>query len=155
MADQDTLIERIEALGSTPVGKLRAEWQRLHGHPPPDGLGRSLLARGIAYRWQEAEHGGLATGTVRELARLAQQLERSGDLDVERQLSLKMGTRLIREWHGRTCRVMVLDEGFEYEGLRFASLTQIARHITGTNWSGPRFFGLRTRSSAPDRPAHA
>lgn len=67
------------------------------------------------------------------------------DLDVERQLSLKIGTRLVREWHGRTCHVTVLEEGFLFEDRRYASLTQIARAVTGANWSGPRFFGLRQR----------
>ncbi len=148
MPDPCTLEQRIDALANTGVAKLRTEWQRLHGHAPPNGLGRSLLARGIAYRWQETVHGGLTSARVRELARLALQLERSGDLHVERQLSLKTGTRLVREWHGRTVHVMVLEEGYEFEDRRFASLTQIARHVTGTNWSGPRFFGLRHRTRA-------
>ena len=155
MTDQLPLTQRIEALTSTPVAALRAEWERLHGHAPPAGLGRSLLTRGIAYRWQERVHGALTSATVRELARLAKQLERSGELNVERQLSLKTGTRLVREWHGRTVNVMVVEDGFEYEQRRFASLTHVARHITGTNWSGPRFFGLRQRARPVADQHHA
>jgi hypothetical protein len=75
--------------------------------------------------------------------RHADQLTRSGDLDVECQLSLKTGTRLVREWHGRTCHVAVLENSFLYEDQQYASLSQIARVVTGTKWSGPRFFGLR------------
>jgi hypothetical protein len=86
---------------------------------------------------------------------LADQLARSGDLDVERQLSLKKGTRLVREWQGRTYQVMVLDEGFLFEERRYASLSQIARDVTGTKWSGPRFFGLRQRSRGNSEGATA
>ncbi len=90
--DLDT---RIASLPSFSAAKLRLEWERVHGHPPPQGLGASLLARGIAYRLQEQAYGGLSPTLQRELARLAQQLERFGELDVERQLKLKTGTRLV------------------------------------------------------------
>ena len=138
-----------------PVATLRRVWEQAHGTPPPPGLGRELLTRGISWKAQEQLHGGLPPALRRELARLADQLERSGDLDVERQLSLKTGTRLVREWHGRTCHVTVLEQGFLFEDRRYASLTQIARDVTGTNWSGPRFFGLRQRSRIPSGGAQA
>jgi len=131
-----------------PVATLRRLWEQAHGVPPPQGLGRELLARGISWKEQEKLHGGLPPALKRELTRLAEQLGRSGDLDIERQLSLKTGTRLVREWHGRTCHVMVLDDGFLFEDRRYASLTQIARSVTGVKWSGPRFFGLRPRTKA-------
>ena len=99
--------------------------------------------------------GAAPSALTRELYRLAEQLERSGDLDVERQLSLKTGTRLVREWHGRTCHVTVLEEGFLFENRRYASLSQIARAVTGARWSGPRFFGLRQRFRTPDSGAVA
>lgn len=114
------------------------------------------MLRGIAYKLQEQAYGGMPPALRRELARLAAQLERSGDLDVERQLKLKTGTRLVREWHGRTCYVTVLEQGFLFEDRCYASLSQIARHVTGTKWSGPRFFGLRQRSRGTDAgDAHA
>lgn len=130
------------------VAVLRRQWEQAHGAPPPKGLGRELLGRGISWKAQEKVHGGFPPALKRELARLAEQLGRSGDLDVERQLSLKAGTRLVREWNGRTLHVAVLQDGFLFEDRRYASLTQIARTVTGTNWSGPRFFGLRQRSKA-------
>jgi hypothetical protein len=142
----------VDALGTMNADRLRQEWLQLYGVQPNPGLGPMLLRRGIAYRLQEEAFGELSPATIRTLARLADQLNRSGDLDVERQLSLKTGTQLVREWHGRTCHVTVLDEGFLYEDRQFASLSQIARVVTGTKWSGPRFFGLRPRPSSLSSP---
>jgi hypothetical protein len=127
---------------------LSAEWELLYGSAPPDKMSPDLLARGIAWKQQALSEGGVDPATSRELDRLAAQLDRSGDLDLERQMSLRAGTRLVREWHGRICRVLVLEEGFEFDGERYASLSQIARTITGTQWSGPRFFGLTQRRRA-------
>jgi hypothetical protein len=127
---------------------LSAEWTLFYSSAPPDRMSPDLLARGIAWKQQALSEGGVDPATTRELDRLATQLERSGDLDLERQTSLRSGTRLVREWHGRTCRVEVLDQGFEFDGERYASLSQIARTITGTQWSGPRFFGLTQRRRA-------
>ena len=135
--------------GIVPVATLRRQWEQAHGTPPPKGLGRELLARGISWKAQEKLHGGMPPALKRELDRLVDQLDRSGDLDVERQLSLKAGTRLVREWQGRTCHVTVLPDGFLFEDRRYASLSKIARSVTGTKWSGPRFFGLRRRTRTP------
>jgi hypothetical protein len=142
----DDLRLAIDALATLDSARLRIEWQRVYGTVPNKGLGPSLMRRGMAYRMQEQVYGGLSPATLRTLARLAEQLTKSGDLDVERQLSLKTGTRLVREWHGRTCHVTVLESSFLYEDQQYASLSQIARVITGTKWSGPRFFGLRQRA---------
>ncbi|MDB5712871.1 MAG: hypothetical protein JWO15_268 [Sphingomonadales bacterium] len=138
----------IDALTTMNSVELREVWHRVYGTVPNKGLGPSLMRRGIAYRMQEQVYGGLSPVTLRTLARLAEQLNKSGDLDVERQLSLRTGTRLVREWHGRTCHVTVLENSFLYEDQHYASLSQIARVVTGTKWSGPRFFGLRPRASS-------
>jgi hypothetical protein len=110
---------------------------------PPD-IGPDLLRRGIAYRLQERGQGSLTSSTRRDIER---QIKRLGKDDVEAVIapSLKPGTRLVRSWHGKMHQVLVLDDGFEFDGRRYASLTQIAGDITGTHWSGPRFFGLVTR----------
>jgi hypothetical protein len=71
-----------------------------------------------------------------------------GELDLERELQLKPGTRLVRQWHGQTYRVLVLDHGYQYADRHYQSLTPIAREITGAAWSGPRFFGLKRRGAA-------
>jgi hypothetical protein len=147
----EELSAAIDALAAMNSVQLRGEWHRVYGTLPNKGLGPSLMRRGIAYRLQEQVHGGLSPATLRTLVRLADQLTKSGDLDVERQLSLKTGTRLVREWHGRTCHVTVLENSFLYEDQQYASLSQIARVVTGTKWSGPRFFGLRQRSEPAAR----
>lgn len=131
--------ERIEALRSLDTAKLRREWQRVWKEPVPR-LGHDLLRRGIAWKLQEQEHGGLSRSCTRELERLARQIERGKPLGIER--VAKPGTRLVRQWRGRTYHVAVMDEGFLFEDRRYSSLTQIAQVITGTKWSGPRFFGL-------------
>ncbi len=137
----------LAGLATMTPAQLRAEWRRLHrGHPLPEGLSADLVARGVAWRTQERCHGGLPPARVRELARLAKQMRAGGCLDLERDLRLKPGTRLVRQWHGRTYRVLVLDHGYQYDGRHFQSLTRIAREITGAAWSGPRFFGLKRRT---------
>jgi hypothetical protein len=101
------------------------------------------MLREIAYKMQERACGGLAPAIKRRLRTLAADIEANGAGALPSALLLKPGTRLLREWGGKTHTVIVLDDGFEFEGERYQSLTQIARGITGAHWSGPRFFGLR------------
>jgi hypothetical protein len=127
---------------------VRAEWQGLFRSEPPR-ISRDLLLRGIAYRRQELQHGGLGKTTRRKLKTLAKMFQTTGRVGPDPGLALKPGARLVREWHGRTHTVTVTEEGFEYAGTSYASLTKIAKKITGAHWSGPRFFGLlRTRSNS-------
>jgi hypothetical protein len=126
---------------STP--ELQAEWRRLYRTDPPARLSRDLLLRGVAHRMQEREHGGLRIGLKRCLDRLAVEFDAKGPAEFGPAAVLKPGTRLVREWHGRAHAVIVLDDGFEYDGQQYRSLTRIATLITGTRWSGPVFFGLR------------
>ena len=126
---------------------LRATWREVYRKPAPD-VSPDLLRRGIAYRMQERIHGGLSPAVRKQITRLAHLLERSGDLTAPGEISLKPGTRLVRAWHGTTHHVLVCDEGFDYAGRHYRSLSQIAREITGTRWSGPRFFGLKTRNTS-------
>lgn len=136
-------IARLEHLA---IDGLRNEWRRLYQTSPPRRLSRDILLRGTAYRLQELAHGGLSKGTLRRL-----QSSTSEDLSnrkCRRPVSFKAGTRLIREWHGQTHTVIILEEGVEWQGQRYASLSVVAREITGARWSGPRFFGLRTGENA-------
>jgi hypothetical protein len=94
---------------------------------------------------QARVHGGLPAATTKAIDRAISQLEKTGEVGVQKNPSLKPGTRLVREWRGKTYHVLVLDDGFEHQGRRFSSLSKIVRAVTGTNWSGPRFFGLRKR----------
>jgi len=137
-----------------PVGRdgasleeLRREWHRLH-HSEPPRISRDLLIRAIGYRLQEIEHGGLGKSTRRKLKTLAKMFRTTGRIGPGSVLSLKPGARLVREWHGRTHTVTVTEDGFEYAGKSYPSLTKIAKKITGAGWSGPRFFGL-TPAGAP------
>ena len=140
----DTAISaEIFRLSALPLAELRAEWHRWHADVQmPKRLPRDLLVRTIAWKLQEKTFGGMSVSLVSRLDRLSRQMKRSGTLDIEREAHLKVGTVLVREWHGQTHRITALDEGFLYNGQTYASLSEIARAITGTHWSGPRFFGL-------------
>jgi hypothetical protein len=126
---------------SSSLDELRAEWRRLYRSEAPR-LSRDLLVRGIGYRRQEIERGGLGKSTRRKLQTITKALRSTGRVGPTPSLSLKPGARLVREWRGRTHTVTVTDEGFEYAGKHYSSLTKIAKKITGTHWSGPRFFGI-------------
>ena len=105
-------------------------------------ISRDLLVLALGYRLQEIEHGGLGKSTRRKLQTIAKALRTTGRVGPTPSLSLKPGARLVREWHGRTHTVTVTEDGFEYAGTSYPSLTKIAKKITGAHWSGPRFFGL-------------
>jgi Protein of unknown function (DUF2924) len=144
-ANAFALDERLAALGGLGLDQLRAEWRRLHRAAPPVRLSRDLLLRSIAHRLQEDAFGGLGPAARRRLAGLARGVAAQGKpTPAPAPVRLKPGTTLVREWHGRTHTVLVLaDGGFECQGRRYSSLTELARAITGARWSGPRFFGLR------------
>ena len=126
------------------LDELRREWRHLYKSDPPK-ISRDLLALGIAYRRQEIENGGLGKATIRKLQTLAKALHTTGRVGPTPSLTLKSGARLVREWHGRTHTVTVTEDGFDYAGTTYPSLTMIARKITGAHWSGPRFFGLMAK----------
>ncbi len=130
---------------SASLDELRREWRRLYHYDPPR-ISRDLLILGIAYRRQEIEQGGLGKATLRKLRTLAKSLRATGRVGPTPSLSLKPGARLVREWRGRTHTVTVTEDGFEYAGTLYPSLTKIAKRITGTHWSGPRFFGLEAKA---------
>lgn len=142
-AGSGELTERLAALGQLTPTDLRAEWRRLYRAHPPKRINRDLLELAVAWKLQEKALGGLGTAIKRQLSTLAQTMETTGDLVKPRAMKLRPGARLIREWHGETHDVLVLDDGFRWRGQHWRSLSVIAREITGTQWSGPRFFGLR------------
>ena len=135
------LSQRIVALNDLTAQQLRDEWRRLYRGQPPR-LSRDLLIRTIAYRMQELAYGGLSKATQRKLDALTKEQEVKGSIVITPDSSLRPGTRLVREWRGRTHTVVVMEDGFEYAAKTYPSLTKIAHTITGAHWSGPRFFGL-------------
>jgi hypothetical protein len=139
---------RIIALEALTTADLQIEWRRLYRAMPPTRLSRDLLIRGVAYKVQEQAHGGLRLGTKRRLHTLSEGAEQRGRSPATPAIVLKSGTKLVREWHRHAHTVRVLDDGFEYQGERYRSLTQIARRITGVHWSGPLFFGISKRRRA-------
>jgi len=130
-------------LAELPAEALKAEWARRYGAPAPN-LSPDLLRLGIGYKLQETKLGGVSRGTWTLLRQVA---ARAADGEKGKPLPRKLtpGTRLVRDWHGVGHTVIVLDQGFEYDGKHWNSLTAIAKAITGTPWNGPLFFGLAER----------
>ena len=116
---------------------LVERWVGLHGSPPIKTMTQDLLARGIAYEMQVRQLGGLTLAERKALGALAQGRSNPNPG------ALKAGTRLYRSWRGVTQEILVLEGGYSWRGKSYASLSGVARAITGTRWSGPRFFGLQ------------
>ena len=140
-----TELERaISALADLPRADLVERWQELYGCDPPKGTSMDFMVRAIAYEMQAECYGGLKPAVVRRLDRIAGGKSESAP----KTPALDPGARLVREWNGATHTVDVTDEGFEWRGETYGSLSAIAREITGAVWSGPRFFGLRRRTAS-------
>ena len=139
----DQLNRELTLLPLQPEEDLRARWRELYQSDPPQRFGREFLARAIAYRLQEQALGALKPAARRRLTRLAQ-TPVTGLIPPLRPLKIKPGTRLLREWHGQMHEVVVLERGVDYRGSRYRSLSEVARVITGSRWSGPLFFGLKS-----------
>ena len=145
----DAVLAQLAALKHAPASALKIKWRALFDTEPPPYNRRFLESR-LAYRIQELAHGGLKPATVEKLRVLAKQYDgkpgarrkiRSDNLPV-------VGTRLIREWQGVEHRVTVRDNGFEYQGRPYKSLSAIAREITKVRWNGWVFFGLKNNRGA-------
>ncbi len=142
-----SVTEQIATLTQLSLTDLRQGWRRLFRNEPPR-LSRDLMTRAIAHRLQEIAHGGLAKASERRLSALTEKLGVDGTIAPPPEARIKPGSRLVREWHGRTHTVEVTEDGFGYEGKSYRSLTKIAFDITGAQWSGPRFFGLTNRRAS-------
>ena len=125
------LKERLASLTQMGRSQLRKEWERICNRPAPS-LSTDLLRIGIAYQLQEKAQGALSRASLAEL-----KVAKAGSP------TIKPGTRLVRSWNGRTISVEVKEDGFVFEDRNYPSLSAIARDVTGSHWSGPRFFGLR------------
>lgn len=152
MRDDDNMqvLARLAALKEMSVRELKGEWAKLFGAEAPNNS-RPFLEQRLAYRIQELTFGGLSKPTRQMLDALADEVEgkkvrKSVIADPRNPV---IGTRLVREWNGVEHVITVLRDGFDWQGRRYKTLSAIARTITGTNWNGYRFFGLRpNRGSA-------
>lgn len=139
----DAVLTQLAALKSAPIADLKQKWRDLFDHEPPPYNRRFLESR-LAYRIQELAYGGLSKETVERLEAIADELDgkhgRKRSSLTNRPIA---GTQLIREWNGLEHCVTVRHSDFEYQGRPYTSLSAIAKHITGTQWNGLVFFGLK------------
>src|ERR1700736_4374832 len=131
------IAQALARLSELTIFELRGEWRRLHRMPPPMRLSRDLLIRGIAYKLQERAYGGLSKAAVRKLEQAAAGPPSRGAANPTQPVSLRPGTRLVREWRGVTHTALVHADGIEWRGHHYRSLSVVARKITGARWSGP------------------
>jgi hypothetical protein len=142
---QQAVDRLLEELPTMERKELLRHWRDLFDPVPNPALRREMLIPILAYRIQEKAFGGLKESTERKLRGLADQGV-AGEMSAQRSLRPKIGTRYVREHAGKLHEVTVLESGYEYEESTYSSLSEIARTITGTKWSGPAFFGLKRRA---------
>jgi hypothetical protein len=138
-----------------PIAQLRFKYREVYRGDPPKAFGPDLLRRSIAHRIQEKTYGGLSRSSQRLLDQMmkAYAAKPNGKIVLPRRI--KPGSVLVREWKGMSHRVMVLADGFAYDGETYSNLSEIAVLITGTRWNGPRFFGLRSKPDENGKSVHS
>jgi hypothetical protein len=143
----DSIAERLATLPRLSKAALCDLWKQLFKTQPPCQTRRDVMVPILAWRIQEDTFGSLSFETRRRLHRLATTFEANPNATVSTQPPIKPGTRLVREWKEQVHVVEVEAKGYAYRGSRYENLSEIARLITGTRWSGPLFFGLKTKQS--------
>ena len=155
MASQQTLPAKsadpaveaeLDRLAVMPIAQLRVRYREVFRADPPKAFGPDLLRRSVARRIQEKAYGGLSRPTQRLLDQMMKAFSAKPNGKIVLPRRIKPGSVLVREWKRRSHRVMVLADGFAYEGATYSNLSEIAGLITGTRWNGPRFFGLRSKA---------
>ncbi len=142
-SDKATAIRKlVQDLEVAPLPKLRDAWAQRYGKPVPAATSRKLLLRMLAWRIQGDAFGGHKPEILQILTEPIVRRPKT-PMDAATDMKLRIGTVLKREWHGREHQVVVKAEGFAHEGKMYGTLSEAARAITGTKWSGPRFFGLK------------
>ena len=156
--DDAALQTEIGRLPDLSLLELRHRWKTLFGHPAPKSLRRNFLARAVAYQMQVEAYGGLSDATKRRLREIVNAV-RTGDANaLLGSRRIRAGTQMIRRWQNTTYTVTALAEGFEWNGQTYKSLSAVANAITGTNWNGFAFFGIKRapsgnkNASGPRRP---
>ncbi|MBA3912963.1 MAG: DUF2924 domain-containing protein [Acidobacteriales bacterium] len=148
----DSVSTQLAAIQVAGTAKLNSLWHHNIPHEPPPKLRKNLLAAVLAYRVQEQAFGPMSSSARAHLLRLSRNLDSKRTGSAPFDSKIKPGTRLIRRWKGENHLVTVEQNRFEYRASHYESLSQIARVITGTRWSGPVFFGLRAnrKPEVPD-----
>jgi hypothetical protein len=144
--ERKQLTDEIARLHWLDVKQLKMRWRRVYASEAPSGFKRDLLMRAVAYRVQERALGGLNSATRRQFQRIAADAQARRPLKLAPVRKLEPGAVLIREWGGLKHQVVVQEHGFSYGGQHYRSLSEVARLITGSRWSGPLFFGLKQRA---------
>lgn len=155
--------QSIDELQTHDLGELRVRWRRIMRAQPPVHLSRALMARVLTYKLEVKLHGDLDPASIRFLNKILDDHDaarRTGKLRPKAvpivpsvpAPPLRPGTVLIREHQGQMHSVMVMVDGFAWSGQTYASLSEVARAITGTRWNGPRFFGLRDQPERALQP---
>jgi hypothetical protein len=139
---QESISQQIETLPTLGKGELQNLWKKVFNADAPESLRKSAMIPILGYRIQELAYGGLSAKSTKRLLELARAIEADPTAAIAPDPRIKPGTRLVRQWHGQVHVVNVEETGYEYKGSRYGSLSEVAQLITGTKWSGPRFFGL-------------
>ena len=142
----NNLAEQISALPALNKAQLLVLWCENFSKSPPPKLRKELMVPILAYRMQEKEYGGLSHSAQKRLRDIAKSIASEKRPQKEIPAGSEKVTRLLRSWHGEVHEVIVTDSGYVYRGTTFSSLSKIAREITGTQWSGPAFFGTRKKA---------
>jgi Protein of unknown function (DUF2924) len=143
-----TLEAEIRRLPDLDLPELRNRWKALFGNPAPPSLRRKFLARAVAYQMQVEAYGGLSNSTKRRLREIAGAVRRGNPDAAGISRQIRPGTQMIREWKEQTHIVTAISHGFEWNGQTYKSLSAVAKEITGTNWNGFAFFGIKRASLA-------
>jgi len=143
---QEPVAAELAKLPGLSIHALRERWRALFRGEPPPAFGPDLLRRSVAQKLQENAYGKLSTIAQRELNRIVASLGKKPTARIDLPRRIKAGAVLVRDWKGTAHRVTVTENGFSYQERAYDSLSEIAREITGTQWNGPRFFGLRQGS---------
>jgi len=147
MSKDDKVGQALGELDKSSRGTLVAQWRRHYRSEPPRYASVEFMRQAIAYAIQERELGGLPASAQRELLAIAKGTQPAG---TSSKIKIKPGTKLLREWDGKTHDVLITDKGFVWKGATYGSLSAVAMAITGAKWSGRRFFGLLKNRGGQD-----
>jgi len=136
----------IRRLPDLSLSELRDRWKAVFGNPAPPSLRRKFLAQAVAYQMQVEAYGGLSNSTKRRLREIVEALRRGNPDAAGVARTIRPGTQMLRQWRDKTHIVTAVSSGFEWNGHTYKSLSAVAKQITGTNWNGYAFFGIKRPS---------